>query len=128
MNHQKFGTFYLSIFFILLYIPILSVILYSFNQSPSTASWAGFTLDWYKELFNDRVIIESFKLSIEVAVLTSILSALLGTTAAVVSLYVTRKMGKVLRGIMILPLLVPEIALGISLLIFFSALKLPFAS
>ena len=123
---QRFRTFYLSLFFIVLYIPILSVILYSFNKSSSTAQWAGFTLDWYKELFNDRVIIESFKISIEVAFLTSALSAILGTATAIISIYLTSKMQKILRGVMILPLLVPEVALGISLLLFFSALKLPF--
>ena len=126
MTHKRFRTFYLSLFFILLYLPILSVILYSFNKSPSTANWTGFTLDWYKQLFNDRIIIESLKLSIQVAFLTSILSAILGTTTAIISIYVTKKMGKILRGIMILPLLVPEVALGISLLLFFSALNLPF--
>lgn len=126
MNTNRFRKFYLSLFFILLYIPILSVILYSFNKSSSTANWAGFTLDWYKQLFNDRVIIESFKLSIQVAFLTSIVSAILGTATAIISIYVTNKMEKVLRGIMILPLLVPEVALGVSLLLFFSTLKMPF--
>lgn len=126
MGNKRFRTFYLSLFFFLLYIPILSVILYSFNKSPSTANWAGFTLDWYRQLFNDQVIIESFKLSIQVAIMTSILSAILGTTAAILSIYISKKMGKVMRGIMILPLLVPEVALGVSLLLFFSALKLPF--
>lgn len=123
---NRFRTFYLSLFFVILYIPILSVILYSFNKSPSTANWAGFTLDWYRELFSDKVIIESFKISIQVAFLTSILSAILGTATAIISIYVTHRMEKILRGVMILPLLVPEVALGVSLLLFFSALKLPF--
>ncbi len=123
---NKFRKFYLSLFFVLLYIPVLSVILYSFNKSSSTAQWAGFTLDWYRELFQDRVIIESFRISIQVAILTSILSAILGTITAVVSLYVTEKMEKAIHGVMILPLLVPEVALGVSLMLFFSGLKLPF--
>ena len=126
MKTSRFRTFYLSLFFIILYIPILSVVLYSFNKSPSTANWTGFTLDWYKQLFNDRVIIESFKLSIQVAFLTSLLSAFLGTATAIISIYVTSRMQKVLRGVMILPLLVPEVALGVSLLLFFSALEMPF--
>lgn len=123
---NRFSTFYLSLFFVVLYIPVLGVILYSFNKSPSTASWTGFTLDWYKALFKDRVIIESFKISIQVAFLTSILSAILGTATAIISTYVTRKMANVIQGVMILPLLVPEVALGVSLLLFFSSLKLPF--
>ena len=123
---NRFQTFYLSLFFVVLYIPILGVILYSFNKSPSTASWAGFTLDWYKELLNDKVIIEAFKISMQVAFLTAILSAILGTATAIISTYVTSEMENVIRGVMILPLLVPEVALGVSLLLFFSSLKLPF--
>ncbi|NLZ93579.1 MAG: ABC transporter permease [Firmicutes bacterium] len=123
---KRLRTFYLSLFFVILYIPVLSVILYSFNQSPSTAQWTGFTLDWYKELFNDRVIAEVFKISIVVAFLTSILSAILGTAAAIVALHVTKGMEKKINTVMILPLLIPEVALGVSLLLFFSALKLPF--
>lgn len=123
---SSFKKIYLSLFFLLLYFPVLSVVLYSFNKSPSTAKWAGFTLDWYKELFRDRVIGESFKISMQVALLTSLLSAVLGTATAVISMYVGGRMKKSIRGVMILPLLVPEIALGVSLLMFFSALKLPF--
>lgn len=123
---NRFRAFYLLLFFVVLYIPVLGVILYSFNKSPSTASWTGFTLDWYKDLFNDRVIVESFKISIQVAFMTSLLSAVLGTTTAIISTYVTRKMSNVIQGVMILPLLVPEVALGVSLLLFFSTLKLPF--
>ena len=126
MTKHRFRTFYLLLFFTLLYIPILGVILYSFNKSPSTANWTGFTLDWYRDLFNDSIIFESFKLSIQVAFLTSILSAILGTATAIISMYVTVKMKKVLRGVMLLPLLVPEVALGVSLLMFFSFLNLPF--
>lgn len=125
-ENQVFRKFYLSLFFVVLYLPVLSVILYSFNKSSSTAQWTGFTLDWYRQLLDDRIIIESFKISIQVAFLTSILSAIMGTVTAIVSIYVTDKMGKILHGAMILPLLVPEVALGISLLLFFNTLRLPF--
>lgn len=123
---SKFGIFYLSLFFIILYFPVLSVILYSFNLSSSTAQWTGLTLKWYQELFRDRVIAESFKISMQVAFLTSGLSAVLGTGAAIIAMSVTENMKKALQGMMLLPLLVPEIALAISLLFFFNALRLPF--
>ncbi len=128
MKTSPFRTVYLSLFFLLLYFPVLSVILYSFNQSASTAHWTGFTIDWYRQLFSDRVIAESFKTSILVAFLTALLSAILGTTAAVSTLYLTRRMKKSVNGILLLPLFVPEVALGVSLLIFFSALNLPFGT
>lgn len=123
---NRFSTFYLLLFFVILYLPVLSVILYSFNASPSTAQWTGFTLDWYRELFRDRVIAGSFKISMEVALITSVVSAILGTATAIISMWVTDRMKKTIQGMMILPLLVPEIALGIALLIFFNALSLPF--
>lgn len=122
----KLRTFYLSLFFVILYVPILSVVLYSFNKNPSTAQWTGFTLDWYRDLFSDRIILESFKVSMIVAILTSIFSAILGTASAIIAIYVTKKMEKAINGLMLLPLLVPEVALGVSLLLFFSSMRLPF--
>lgn len=123
---KGFGVFYLSFFFVVLYLPVLSVILYSFNVSSSTAQWTGLTLDWYRVLFRDRVIGDAFKVSIQVAFLTALLSAFLGTATAVISMSVTKRMKQTIQGVMVLPLLIPEIALGISLLMFFNALKLPF--
>ncbi len=123
---NKFRTFYLSLFFIALYVPVLSVVLYSFNKSASTAHWTGFTFDWYIELFNDTVIFEAFKISIVVALLTSIVSAILGTAFAIISVYVSKLSEKAMNGLMFLPLIIPELALGLSLLIFFTQLKLPF--
>ncbi len=123
---SRFGVFYLSLFFVLLYLPVISVILYSFNASPSTARWTGLTLDWYKELFADRVISAAFKVSIQVALITALVSAVLGTATAVIAMSVSGGMKKTIQGVMLLPLLVPEVALGVSLLFFFNALRLPF--
>lgn len=123
---NRWQIIYLSVFFVVLYLPVLSVILYSFNANASTAKWTGWTLDWYQQLFNDRVIGQAFVISIEVAVLTAIVSAVLGTAAAVISLSLTERMKKAVQWVMLLPLLVPEVALGVSLLMFFNALRLPF--
>lgn len=123
---RGFGTVYLSLFFVFLYLPVLSVVLYSFNSSRSTAQWTGWTLDWYRQLFSDRAIVEAFRVSIVVALLTALLSAVLGTFAAVISLWVTSRMKTAIQGMMILPLIVPEVALGVSLLFFFNAMRLPF--
>ncbi|HHT90546.1 MAG: ABC transporter permease [Bacillota bacterium] len=122
---SRFGAFYLSLFFVALYLPVLSVILYSFNASPSTAQWTGLTLSWYRQLFSDRVIGAAFRISMEVAVITSLVSAILGTASAIVAMSVTERMQRAIQGVMILPLLIPEIALGIALLIFANAVRLP---
>lgn len=116
---------YLGVFFIVLYVPIMSIIVYSFNQSPSTAQWTGFTLDWYRSLFQDRIIVESFILSLQIGVMTAVLSAFIGTAAAIVSIFVGRSMEKTIDSAMIIPLLVPEVALGISLLMLFTFIKVP---
>lgn len=123
---NRFRTFYLSLFFIILYVPVISVVLYSFNKSSSTAHWTGFTLDWYIELFNDRVIFEAFKVSIVVALITSLVSAVIGTASAIISVYVSRRTEKAVNGLMFLPLIIPEVALGLSLLILFTELNMTF--
>lgn len=125
IKSRSFGTFYLSLFFVVLYLPVLSVILYSFNASSSTAQWTGLTLDWYRILFRDRVIAEAFMVSIQVAFLTALLSAVLGTATAIISMSVTKRLKQTIQGVMVLPLIIPEIALGVSLLMFFNALNLP---
>ncbi|CAM3672353.1 ABC transporter permease [Erysipelothrix urinaevulpis] len=125
MKNNRGSKVYLSLFFTILYIPILAVLIFSFNASASTASWTGFSLTWYKELFNDRVIMESLILSLQVGVLTAVFSAVVGTYAAVISLFQTKRRGKTIEGMMFLPLLVPELALGISLLILFTFLNVP---
>ncbi|MDD2392823.1 MAG: ABC transporter permease [Eubacteriales bacterium] len=122
----KLSSTYLLAFFALLYLPVLSVILYSFNKSPSTAQWTGWTFDWYRELLGDPVIADNLKNSLTVALLTALLSAVIGTFAAIISMNLTKNMKKTLQSVMLIPLLVPEVALGISLLIFFNALGLPF--
>jgi len=121
----RWRIIYLSLFFVMLYLPVLSVVLYSFNQNESTAKWTGWTLDWYHQLFSNQKMGEAFMVSIQVAMLTALVSAVLGTAAAVVSLSLTQRMQKAVQWVMLLPLLIPEVALGVSLLMFFNALRLP---
>ncbi|MDD4717308.1 MAG: spermidine/putrescine ABC transporter permease PotC, partial [Eubacteriales bacterium] len=88
----KLSSTYLLAFFALLYLPVLSVILYSFNKSPSTAQWTGWTFDWYRELLGDPVIADNLKNSLTVALLTALLSAVIGTFAAIISMNLTKNM------------------------------------
>lgn len=122
---KHFKGIFLGLFFIVLYVPIVSVIIYSFNKSPSTAQWTGFALDWYKSLFQDKVIIEAFWLSLQVGVMTAVLSAFIGTFAAITSTFVDRKVKRSIDASMVVPLLVPEVALGVSLLIMYNILNIP---
>ena len=108
---------------IFIYLPIFLVILYSFNGSKLSSMWTGFSLTWYRSLFNNRSIFLALKNSIILASCTSILSAIIGTLGA----YGMRhSKNKNIEFVAILPMLIPEIILGMVFLSFFSDLHLPF--
>ncbi len=107
--------------FVLMYLPIMVLGFYSFNQSAYSANWQGFTLEWYEKLFNDQLILAALKNSLIVAVSAVVISAVLGTLMAV-GLARYRFPGKALyRGIAYLPLIIPDIAIAVSTLVFLAA-------
>ena len=108
---------------IFIYLPIFLVILYSFNESRMSSVWTGLSFHWYKQLFQDEVIFEALKNSFILAIYTSILSAIIGTLGAYGMEQVKKKNQEFIA---ILPMLIPEIILGMVCLTFFSALHLPF--
>jgi spermidine/putrescine transport system permease protein len=111
--------------FIFMYLPIMVLAFYSFNQSPYSASWQGFTLDWYQKLFSDERILAALKNSLIVAVSAVGVSAVLGTLMAV-GLARYRFPGKGLyRGMAYLPLIIPDIALAVATLVFLAAFAIP---
>ncbi len=104
--------------FIFMYLPILVLAVYSFNQSPYSANWQGFTLDWYGKLLNDERIVSALKNSLIVAFSAVGISAVLGTLMAV-GLARYRFPGKGLyQGIAYLPLIIPDIAIAVATLVF----------
>ncbi|MDR1972107.1 MAG: ABC transporter permease [Treponema sp.] len=110
----------------LMYVPILLVILYSFNASRISSVWNGFTLDWYRELFRDRSMFQALRNSVVLGLLSSFGAALIGTLAAVGMPRARIPGRKVMEYLSILPIMVPEIILGMVFLAFFSLLSLPF--
>ena len=116
---------------IVMYIPIILVIVYSFNQSRLTSVWGGFTLAWYAELFRDRAMFEGLRNSLVLAVLASSLAAALGTLGASGTARVRALTGfsggihRSMEFLSILPIMMPEIIMGIIFLAFFSLLSLP---
>lgn len=117
---RTFSNIYLFVVTILLYLPIIAVIVYSFNKSKTSIVWTGFTLDWYVDMFNNKGLIGSLFVSVRVALGSATISAILGTMAAVVINGLKPKLKNALNGIIILPLIMPEIVFGIALLMFFS--------
>lgn len=122
----KVSHIYMGIVLVLMYLPILLVIIYSFNSSRISSVWGGFTLSWYTELFNDRQMFDALKNSIVLALLSSLNATVIGTlSAAGMSRAKLRTSGAV-EFLSILPIMIPEIILGMVFLVFFSLLGLPF--
>lgn len=108
-----------------LYLPLLILALYSFNESRINAVWSGFTLDWYLSLFKNRRVLEALTNSLIVAFASTIVSTVLGTTAAIALNKYQYKYKSVINGLLYLPILIPEIVMGLSLLVLFSQAHIP---
>ncbi len=110
----------LGIGFAFLYIPILSLIVYSFNESQLVTVWTEFSLRWYKALWQDEELINAAWLSLRVALLTACASVVIGTWAGFVLARMGRFRGFTLyTGMINAPLVIPEVIQGISLLLLF---------
>jgi putrescine transport system permease protein len=104
--------------FFFLYLPIVTLVVLSFNGSPMVTSWGGWSLRWYSALVNDVEIITGFKLSLEIAFLTACGSVVLGTLAALSLTRFKRFPGRTLfAGMVNSPLVMPEVIIGLSLLL-----------
>jgi spermidine/putrescine transport system permease protein len=116
---KKLGKAYLALVLFFLYIPIFVLIVFSFNETKSRSVFSGFTLDWYIRLFNNRIIISSLLNTIIIACISSIVSTVLGTFAAI-GINSMRKVPKrVVMGITNMPIINPEIVTGVSLMLLF---------
>ncbi len=110
--------------FVFLYAPIFSVVFFSFNDSRLATVWAGFSVRWYAELFKDKQILSAAWLSVKVALIAASLSVGLGTAAAVAFVRFGRFRLRTWLGAMIAaPLVMPDIVIGISLLLLFIGLE-----
>ncbi|MBC2580419.1 ABC transporter permease [Clostridium sp. DJ247] len=124
--YKLISIIYIVLIFLFLYIPIFVIAVYSFNMSKTDAVWAGFTLDWYRKLFDDSNVIIAFKNSLTIAVVSTIISSIIGTVGAV-GLYKYTFRGKsIVEGLLNITIVIPEIIMGISLLVYFAQLQVPF--
>ncbi len=118
-------SLYVFLIFMFLYIPIMVLMAFSFNESKLNVVWTGFTFKWYESLLHNEGILEAVKNSFVVAIISTLISVVIGTLTAI-GLYKYKFKGKnVLDAILNIPLIIPEIVMGISLLAFFSIVKLP---
>jgi spermidine/putrescine transport system permease protein len=118
--------------FFFLYIPIFILIIYSFNSSRFNAVWRGFTLNWYRSLLTgvtdgkaqitDLMIWDAVNNSLIVSAISTIIATILGTMLALALERFSFRGRTVVEGLLLLPIIIPDIAMGISLLVFFSLL------
>ncbi len=110
--------------FVFLYLPLGFLIFFSFNSTRQDARFTGFSLRWYEALMNDGRLIDGFWLSLKVAITTGTLSVVLGTFAAFVLVRFTRFKGRALfSGMINAPLVMPEVIIGLSLLLMMVAVQ-----
>ncbi|MBR5512384.1 MAG: ABC transporter permease [Ruminococcus sp.] len=116
---KKIGKIYLGLVLFFLYVPIFVLIVFSFNETKSRSVFSGFTFDWYIRLFNNRIIISSLINTIIIACVSSVISTVLGTLAAI-GINNMRKVPKtVVMNITNMPIINPEIVTGVSLMLLF---------
>lgn len=121
---SRFNVASLALGLAFVYLPILILVIYSFNASRLVTVWGGWSLRWYHEFFGDRAMIEASWMSLRVAVSSATIATLIGTLAAVALARGERFRGRTLfSGMLYAPLVMPEVITGLSLLLLFVALN-----
>ena len=122
---RAFKGIYLALVLAFLYLPILVMFGLSFNASVSRAEWTGFTLDWYAKLFQSQTIIDALKVTLSVAVIATIASVIIGTLGAIGMYSMKRGWFNLLSTVSNIPMTMPDIVTGVSLMLMFVFMKVP---
>lgn len=117
---------YITLIFIFLYAPIVTLIVLSFNASRTRAKWGGFTLKWYQSLFENEVILQALWNTLLIAFLSALIATVIGTIACIAMQGMKRRNRAILMGITNIPMLNAEIVTGISLMLLFISLGIKF--
>ncbi len=117
-SHRVRAVVWMALVFVFLYLPIVTLVVLSFNASPMVTSWGGWSLKWYSALADDEEMISGFRLSLSIATLTAFSSVFLGTLAALSLHRFKRFRARTLFvGMVNAPLVMPEVIIGLSLLL-----------
>ena len=122
----SFSTVYLALGLVIIYLPIALVILYSFNESKISSVWGGFSLKWYRTLFADKAMFQALGNSLILGLSASLAAGVVGTLGAVGFDRVRPRSRRLIEYLTSLPLLTPEIILGMVFMAFFGMLGIPF--
>jgi spermidine/putrescine transport system permease protein len=123
-NVNRLLAAWAGVVFLFFYLPIAILVIFSFNQSKLNIVWTGFTFEWYTALLRDSVLVRALKNSLIVAVATTLVSVLLGTAGAWLLFRYRYRASSALETLVFLPMIVPEVILGVSLLILFVTIGL----
>lgn len=113
--------FYLVLIFVLLYAPIVTLMVLSFNKSKTRSKWGGFTTKWYVELFKNEQIMNALYTTLIIALLSALIATVIGTAAAIGIQAMHRKFRTTMMGVTNIPMLNADIVTGISLMLAFIA-------
>ena len=122
---KAFKLLYVALVLAFLYLPIAVMLALSFNSSVSRAEWTGFTFHWYLELLHSEEIIEALRVTVEVAVLATIVSTIFGTLGAIGMHAMKKGWASLLTNMSYLPMNTPDIVTGVSLMLMFVFMKIP---
>ncbi len=123
---NRFPQLYLIFLLLVMYLPILLVVVYSFNDGRLSSVWEGFSLRWYRTLLRDAAVFEALGNSLVLASLSCLAAAVIGTLAAVGMHRLKSRTTGPMEYLSTLPIMIPEIILGMVFMAFFSLLGLPF--
>ncbi|MGF7007257.1 ABC transporter permease [Aminobacter sp. BE322] len=122
---SRFNISAIVLGFAFLYLPILLLVIFSFNESKLVTVWGGFSTKWYGELFRNKGLMDAAWVTVRVGLISATVSTVLGTLAAITLTRYTRFRGRVLfSGMVFAPLVMPEVITGLSLLLLFVAVGL----
>lgn len=121
-----FSWLYLGLVMLITYLPILVVVVFSFNDSRLTVGWKGFTWKWYETLFQDAALVEALGNSIVLGLFSCLFAAVIGTLGAIGMARVHYKSKGMMEYLSMIPIIAPEIILAMVFMVFFARLGLPF--
>ena len=113
-KRKVFSPIYLTLVLIILYLPILMVIIYSFNSGRTIGSWQGFTTSWYSRLFSNALMADALKNSLILAVVSALLAGGVGTLGAIGLARSHLKFGGAVEPLATLPMRIPALVLGMA--------------
>lgn len=122
----KWPHLYLALVMVITYLPLALVVIFSFNDSKMPVSWKGFTLKWYEELLHDTALLEALRNSLVLGGISCLVAAVIGTLGAIGMARVNYRSKGMMEYLSTVPIMVPEIILGMVFMAFFSLLGLPF--